>query len=101
MQCAQDVFHACLHSHNPTPEYTLTLPVAAGLPFVLPLRLCAPSPPMRSRRSRGFGYVTFQGEVPEGVIDKDHLIDGRMCGARLYKSTRTAFGVCAFLSLPI
>lgn len=38
-----------------------------------------------SRRSRGFGYVTFQGEVPEGVIDKDHLIDGRMCGARLYK----------------
>ena len=54
-----------------------------------------------SLRSRGFGYVTFQGEVPEGVIDKDHLIDGRMCGARLYKSTRTAFGVCAFLSLPI
>merc|ERR1719408_129897 len=38
-----------------------------------------------SRRSRGFGYVTFQGEVPADVIDKDHLIDGRMCGARLYK----------------
>jgi RNA recognition motif-containing protein len=38
-----------------------------------------------SRRSRGFGYVTFQGEVPECVVDKDHLIDGRMCGARLYK----------------
>jgi len=38
-----------------------------------------------SRRSRGFGYVTFVGEVPEGVIDRDHLIDGRLCGARLYK----------------
>jgi hypothetical protein len=38
-----------------------------------------------SRRSRGFGYVTFASEVPEHVIDKDHLIDGRMCGARLYK----------------
>lgn len=36
------------------------------------------------QRSRGFGYVTFAGEVPEGVSDFDHLIDGRMCGARLY-----------------
>merc|ERR1719253_889365 len=32
-----------------------------------------------SRRSRGFGYVTFVGEVPEGVSDRDHLIDGRLC----------------------
>jgi hypothetical protein len=39
----------------------------------------------QSRRSRGFGYVTFAGEVPEGVSDRDHLVDGRMCGARLYK----------------
>jgi hypothetical protein len=39
----------------------------------------------QSRRSRGFGYVTFAGEVPDGVSDRDHLVDGRMCGARLYK----------------
>jgi hypothetical protein len=39
----------------------------------------------QSRRSRGFGYVTFIGEVPEGVSDRDHDVDGRMCGARLYK----------------
>lgn len=39
----------------------------------------------QSRRSRGFGYVTFVGEVPEGVSGKDHMIDGRSCGARLYK----------------
>lgn len=38
-----------------------------------------------SRRSRGFGYVTFSGEVPQGVAGRDHLIDGRLCGARLYK----------------
>lgn len=38
-----------------------------------------------SRRSRGFGYVTFSGEVPENVVDRDHMIDGRLCGARLYK----------------
>jgi hypothetical protein len=39
----------------------------------------------QSRRSRGFGYVTFVGEVPDGVSDRDHEVDGRMCGARLYK----------------
>merc|ERR1719261_2060431 len=39
----------------------------------------------QSRRSRGFGYVTFVGEVPEGVSDRDHEVDGRMYGARLYK----------------
>jgi RNA recognition motif-containing protein len=39
----------------------------------------------QSRRSRGFGYVTFMGEVPEGVSDCDHEVDGRMCGARFYK----------------
>jgi hypothetical protein len=39
----------------------------------------------QSRRSRGFGYVTFLGEVPESVSDRDHEVDGRMCGARLYK----------------
>jgi hypothetical protein len=39
----------------------------------------------QSRRSRGFGYVTFAGEVPPGVSDRDHEVDGRMCGARLYK----------------
>jgi hypothetical protein len=39
----------------------------------------------QSRRSRGFGYVTFLGEVPDCVSDRDHEVDGRMCGARLYK----------------
>jgi hypothetical protein len=39
----------------------------------------------QSRRSRGFGYVTFVGEVPDCVSDRDHEVDGRMCGARLYK----------------
>jgi len=39
-----------------------------------------------SERSRGFGYVTFQGDqVPEGVAGRDHIIDGRTCGARCYK----------------
>lgn len=38
-----------------------------------------------SRRSRGFGYVTFGPEgVPEGVCGRDHEIDGKSCGARLY-----------------
>jgi len=39
----------------------------------------------QSRRSRGFGYVCFAGEIPEGVSGADHNIDGRMCGARAYK----------------
>ena len=39
----------------------------------------------QTRRSRGFGYVTFLGEVPEGVSGRDIEVDGRMCGVRLYE----------------
>lgn len=40
----------------------------------------------QSCRSRGFGFITFGEHVPDGVVGVDHLIDGRLCGARLYDS---------------
>jgi len=35
-------------------------------------------------RCRGYGFVTFLGDVPPGVLDHSHLIDGRRCTARPY-----------------
>jgi hypothetical protein len=40
-------------------------------------------------RSRGFGFVEFVDHIPDGVVDVDHLIDGRKCGARSYAGPRT------------
>lgn len=40
-----------------------------------------------SMRSRGFGYVTFMGEIPSGVLGRPHLVGGRMCGVRDYRNT--------------
>jgi len=64
-----------------TTEETLTKVFSAFGPVVQANVLLDPT----SRRSRGFGYVTFAGDAPDGVCDKDHNIDGRQCGARLYK----------------
>jgi hypothetical protein len=43
----------------------------------------------QSCRSRGFGFITFGEHVPDGVVGVDHLIDGRLCGARLYDPSGT------------
>jgi hypothetical protein len=43
----------------------------------------------QSCRSRGFGFITFGEHVPDGVVGVDHLIDGRLCGARLYNPSGT------------
>jgi hypothetical protein len=43
----------------------------------------------QSCRSRGFGFITFGEFVPDGVVGVDHLIDGRLCGARLYDPAGT------------
>merc|ERR1719460_3340815 len=37
-----------------------------------------------TRRSRGFGFVEFQGGIPDGVLDHEHLIENRRCGVRPY-----------------
>jgi hypothetical protein len=37
-----------------------------------------------TRRSRGFGFVEFQDEIPDGVLDVDHTIEQRRCGVRPY-----------------
>jgi hypothetical protein len=42
----------------------------------------------QSCRSRGFGFITFGERVPDGVVGVDHMIDGRLCGARLYNQNQ-------------
>merc|ERR1719146_249167 len=37
-----------------------------------------------TRRSRGFGFVEFQDEILDGVLDVDHTIEQRRCGVRPY-----------------
>merc|ERR1719456_1665609 len=46
----------------------------------------------QSSRSRGFGFITFSGRVPDCVVGIDHMIDGRLCGARLYNPQGTKPG---------
>jgi hypothetical protein len=36
------------------------------------------------KRSRGFAFVDFEGEIPETVLHGDHVIDQRRCGVRKY-----------------
>jgi RNA recognition motif-containing protein len=36
------------------------------------------------KRSRGFAFVDFEGEVPEAVLHTEHVIDQRRCGVRKY-----------------
>jgi hypothetical protein len=37
-----------------------------------------------SKASRGFGFVEFEGNIPEGLLDQQHIIDQRRCGVREY-----------------
>jgi hypothetical protein len=37
-----------------------------------------------SKASRGFGFVEFEGKIPEGLLDQQHIIDQRRCGVREY-----------------
>lgn len=39
-------------------------------------------------RSRGFGFVEFADQIPDGVVGVDHILDGRKCGARSYAGPR-------------
>jgi hypothetical protein len=34
--------------------------------------------------SRGFGFIVFEEKIPEGLFDKQHIIDQRRCGVREY-----------------
>jgi len=40
-------------------------------------------------KSRGFGFVQFYGKVPPVVLEMEHRIDGRQCGARKYDEGST------------
>jgi hypothetical protein len=37
-----------------------------------------------SKASRGFGFVEFEGKIPDGLLDQQHIIDQRRCGVREY-----------------
>jgi hypothetical protein len=39
------------------------------------------------KQSRGFGFVEFEGRIPEGLLDMQHIIDQRRCGVREYCHT--------------
>jgi len=38
----------------------------------------------RTKRSRGFGFVEFADKIPDGLCDRDHIIEKRRCGVRPY-----------------
>lgn len=37
-----------------------------------------------TQKSRGFGFVVFEGQVPDGVLGCNHCFHGRYCGTRMY-----------------
>jgi hypothetical protein len=37
-----------------------------------------------TKKSRGFGYVEFEGHVPSELLETEHVIDKRRCGVKLY-----------------
>jgi len=37
-----------------------------------------------TKKSRGFGFVEFDGGIPEGILDREHMIENRRCGVRRY-----------------
>jgi hypothetical protein len=43
-----------------------------------------------SKASRGFGFVEFEGKIPEGLLDQQHIIDQRRCGVREYGHSTTS-----------
>jgi hypothetical protein len=38
-----------------------------------------------TKKSRGFGFVEFEGDIPEGILDREHMIEQRRCGVRRYE----------------
>jgi hypothetical protein len=44
-----------------------------------------------TRKSRGFGFIHFDGPVPEGVIGRNHYFGGRSCGTRIYDQRPEAY----------
>jgi hypothetical protein len=40
------------------------------------------------RISRGFGFVLFEGEIPAGLLEMQHIIGNRRCGVRDYGGGR-------------
>jgi len=37
-----------------------------------------------TKKSRGFGFVEFEGGIPDGILDREHMIEQRRCGVRRY-----------------
>jgi hypothetical protein len=37
-----------------------------------------------TKKSRGFGFVEFEGDIPAGILDREHMIEQRRCGVRRY-----------------
>lgn len=40
-----------------------------------------------TKRSRGFGFVEFAEKIPDGLLQRDHIIEKRRCGVRPYNYT--------------
>lgn len=36
------------------------------------------------KKNRGFGFVEFRDGIPPGLLGRDHIIDKRRCGVRVY-----------------
>merc|ERR550514_1132691 len=43
-----------------------------------------------TKESRGFGFVVFEEKIPEGLLDKQHIIDQRRCGVREYSQSTSS-----------
>merc|ERR1719487_2173027 len=37
-----------------------------------------------TKKSRGFGFVEFERDIPDGILDREHMIEQRRCGVRRY-----------------
>jgi hypothetical protein len=38
----------------------------------------------QGRKNRGFGFVEFRDGIPPGLLGRDHIIDQRRCGVKMY-----------------
>jgi hypothetical protein len=43
-----------------------------------------------TNESRGFGFVVFEEKIPDGLFDKQHIIDQRRCGVRAYTQSTSS-----------
>jgi hypothetical protein len=41
----------------------------------------------QGRKNRGFGFVEFRDGIPPGLLGRDHIIDQRRCGVKMYDYT--------------